>query len=255
MILVPAAGVVAGGLVYRHTGSGREALEMAGRGAMTVFGGWALAREIAPDDNPGAFVSLALAALALMLVPAASVLPLFTAIMLARIINRSVGYPAAWYDSLAVTFLAGWTAYRLGSPGIALVAAAGFGLDAILPAPSRFQWLFAMLCLVGTVLLVLAGAEPVPGAGAVPILPIMAAAILYPLVIALTRQVRAVADRGGQPLSVSRVKGAMALVWMMGLEGALAGEPGLMRSLLIWAVITGLLLTYVARPGLAAGGR
>jgi hypothetical protein len=47
----------------------------------------------------------------------------------------------------------------------------------------------------------------------------------------------------------------MALVWMMGLEGALAGEPGLMRSLLIWAVITGLLLTYVARPGLAAGGR
>ena len=201
MILVPVGGAITGAIALRETGLSLEALEAVIRGAFTAFGGWALAREIAPDDNPAAFVSMALAFLVVLLYPDSSVLPLLTAIMVARIVNRSVGIPARWIDYLAVILLAGWAAYGAKHAGPAIVTAIGLGLDAILPATSK-------------------------------------------------RQTRAVGDLTGKPLSRDRVWAAMVIVVLMALQDALAGQPGVRRSLLVWAVIAGVLLMFIMRAAI-----
>jgi len=253
MILVPLAGAGVGAATYWSSRSPMEALEWAARVSLTTFGGWALAREIAPDDNPGAFVSMGLAVLTLLLFPSASILPLFTAVMLARIVNRSVGYPATWLDSLAVTLLAGWTAYSNHNPGPALVAAAGFGLDTLLPDPLRRQFIFALLCLAWALSILLFMDTPAsPRETVWPLnVSIGIISLAYALAIMLITRVRSVADRTGKPLHLGRVRAAMAVAWLMGAQGALSGEVASPPSLLIWAVLGGLLLMLAFRPAIA----
>jgi hypothetical protein len=95
MILAPAAGAALGAMSFGQSHEAAGALIAAGRGALAAFGGWALAREIAPDNNAAAFASMGLVLLTMFFVPTASLLPIFLAIMLARILNRSVGVPAS----------------------------------------------------------------------------------------------------------------------------------------------------------------
>lgn len=244
MILAPAAGLLLGVLSYPT-----NPLTAAGRGALAVFGGWALAREIAPDDNPAAFVSMSLVLLTLIFIPSASLLPVFTAIMLARILNRSVGVPANLFDSIAVTLLAVWTAYSARHPGPALVAAAGFGLDALLVAPRRRQWAFAAVCVGAACIQLLSGTLPSSEASALPLtFPVIVVALGYLVVILLTRTVRSIADLTGKPLNVNRVRAAMAVAWLMGVQGALSGTIASTQSIIIWAVLAGVLIMTSLRP-------
>lgn len=253
MILAPLAGTAAGVAAFWSTRSPSEALEWAGRAALVTFGSWALAREIAPDDNPGAFVSMGLGVLTLLLFPSAGILPLFTATMLARIVNRSVGHPATWLDSLAVTLLAGWTAWSNHNPGPTLVAGVGFGLDGLLPAPLRRQFIFTLISLAWAVSILLW--LDVPASSRETFWPltvsVVTIAVAYALVIMITTKVRSVADRTGTPLNLSRVRAAMAIAWLMGAQGALSGDLTSHQSILIWAVLGGLLLMLAFRPAIA----
>jgi pimeloyl-ACP methyl ester carboxylesterase len=251
MILAPLGGVITGVIGFGQTGPSLQSAEGAIRGALTVFGGWALAREIAPDDNPAAFVSMALAFVTLLFFPDVSVLPLFTAIMLARILNRSVGVPPTVVDSAAVTLLAAWAAYGTRHPGPLFISAAAFGLDAKLSPSLPRQWWFVALSLGAGLALLLWGKAGPPSArgGDVALaLPVLAIAIAYTLVIFFTRNVRSVADRTGKPLSVHRVRAAMTVTCLMGIQGALSGAIAPTPSTLIWAVLAGLLLMTIVRP-------
>lgn len=249
MILAPAAALALGGVTFGQTHSLSAALEAAMRGALTTFGGWALAREIAPDDNPGAFVSMALAFVAVILVPSSSVLPLFTAIMLARILNRSVGIPATLVDSIAVVLLVAWTVAGSGNPWPALVGAAGFALDAVLPVPLRRQLAFAAICLTGGVgYLILRGSRPAGDGNVTPWFPIVTIALLYAVLFLRTRRIHSVADLTGEPLNLHRVRAAMAIGWLMAAQGAILGGAALAQSAIIWAVLAGLVLSAIYRP-------
>jgi pimeloyl-ACP methyl ester carboxylesterase len=251
MILAPVAGAIAGAVAFPRLGLSLDLLESILRGALTAFGGWALAREIAPDDNPAAFASMALAFLAHLFFPAASVLPLFSTLMLARIVNRSVGVPATPIDSAAVMFLAGWASYSTRQPGPLFVSAIGFGLDAVLSPPLQRQWGFAALSLgAGLAWLISGEISPLStrGGDIALALPVVALVVAYGLVILFTRKIRSVADRTGEPLSVPRVRAAIALTSLMGIQGALTGAIAPTPSTLIWAVLAGLLLMTIVRP-------
>ena len=251
MILAPLAGAIAGAIAFRRTGVSLEIMESILRGALTAFGGWALAREIAPDDNPAAFASMALAFLAHLFFPEASLLPLFAALMFARIVNRSVGVPATPVDSAAVMLLAAWAGYTTRHPGPLFVSAIGFGLDAVLAPPLRRQWLFAALSLSAGLAWLISGKIRPPsitGGDIALALPVVALVVAYGVVIAFTRKIRSVADLTGDPLSVHRVRAAMALTSLMGIQGALTGAIAPTPSTLIWAVLAGLLLMTIVRP-------
>jgi pimeloyl-ACP methyl ester carboxylesterase len=79
-------------------------------------------------------------------------------------------------------------------------------------------------------------------------LPVIVIAVAYVVALLLTRSVRSVADLTGTPLSVTRVRAAMAATWLMAVQGALTGEMASPQFILIWAVLAGVLIMTVVRP-------
>jgi hypothetical protein len=248
MILAPVAGAAFAGANLWHGHELTRSLEAALRGGLIVFTTWALAREIAPDDNPGAFVAMALGLLVGIHVPSSSAMLVLTTQMLARLLTRSVGVAPTWFDSTAAVILAGWTAYSLDNGAVALVAGIAFALDAGLNPPLRQQWIFALLCLVGGLGLFLRHpGEPLFVHQGWITLCLGAIAAIYILVLVRTRQVRSIADVTGEPLSPLRVQAAMAVAWLVAALGAIGGTTMLAQSALIWAVLAGLILTWLLR--------
>jgi hypothetical protein len=119
-------------------------------GAGTVLGTWALGRELTPDDQRAAFVGMGLGVVVLLTVPGASLVLLFATLVLVRLVNRSVGLPPRLLDAVAIVALIGWSMWTTQSAWVGVVAAAAFGIDAVLPGGLLRHWAFAALSLVLT---------------------------------------------------------------------------------------------------------
>jgi hypothetical protein len=218
--------------------------------ALAALGGWALVRELAPDDDPAAFVGLTGAVAAYWLVPNASLLLLFTVLMLVRIANRTVGLPARLTDSLAVSALAGWTVYSTHIGLLCVVAALAFASDATLPPALRRQWLFVFAWVAGAVAAALYGwplfaARPwVVGARTA----VLAAALaLFVFRIARTGRLWSKADATGEPLSAARVRAGMGLVALTVAPTLVGGTLEVAPFLLVWTSLGSLALGALRR--------
>lgn len=250
LLLLPLAATLAGVLAASRDAGLGEVFLRAGSGALAAFGAWALAREIAPDDEmAGAFLSMALGYAAFLVLEAA-LAPLFAALLYARIVNRSTGLAATSLDSLAVTGFALFTAWRIGSPWPAAVGAVAFALDAVLSPGLARQWLFAGLCAAGAIGLATAGLAP----DIVPVQPDLVprtiATILVVCAIALIATTRSVAARGDvteAPLSVGRVRGAQVVVLLTALATAASGSAGIEAGALIWATLAAVTVSAAVR--------
>jgi hypothetical protein len=213
-------------------------------GFAATLGCWALARELAPDDDPAAFVSLVLGLVTVVRFQAASLLLLFTALALTRIVNRSTGLAPRPTDSIVVAALSVTAAKVGGSPLLAGVAALAFALDARLRDGRTSQWIFAGACAVGGVVLV---ALDGPGLEGAPAGWRLAAASLLALLtlvaIARTRTVRSTGDIGGAPLSVARVRAGLLVGLLVAVQATARGDAGFDAAAPVWAVLAGVGLT------------
>lgn len=256
LVLLPLAAVTAGGLAAAGGASLGGVLGQAAGGALAAFGSWALAREIAPDDEvAGAFLAMTLGFVAYVALDPALV-PVFAALFFARIVARTTGLAATGLDSLVVTGLAVFAAWRAGSPWPAAAGTAAFALDAVLAPGLARQWLFAGLCAAGAVALTSAGLAP----GVVPVrpdlVPRLAGTIMVVGTIALiaaTRGVTSRCDATGEPMSAARVRGAQAVTLLTALATATAGSAGVEAGALVWGSLTAVAVTAAWR-GLTAGG-
>jgi hypothetical protein len=245
--LMPVAGIVAAVVALI---CGDTVLQIAWAGAagiLSVFGAWALARELVPDDNPAAFVSMAFGFAALPLVVPSSLLVLFTTMFLVRIVNRTTGLPARITDSLVVTLLVFVVIYLTKSPLCGLVAALAFACDAVLRESLPRQWMFAALCLsgVGALLLldVAMGAPRFPNVGTA--LLIVAISATYLATLLLTRSLQSRGDVTGDCLSVPRVRAGMLVALLVALQALAVGESGLAHASAVWATLAGVSMTMV----------
>ena len=222
-------------------------------GAGVVFGTWALARELAPDDQRAAFVAMAFGFATSLLVVGASLSLLFAALFLARVVNRTVGPPATVVDAVAVLALVGWAAVSTQSPDLWMAAALAFALDAHLSGGRPRQWAFAAACLVlmvgqlaypltiGTARAEIAAGTGSPGmAGIVWALPVAA---VFIATILRTRSLDSVADATGAPLSVLRVRAGMIVVLLFTARSLLHGDEGVIHSVFLWSVLGGVTLS------------
>ena len=249
LLLMPVAALIAGVVnLMQQAGGGPDATGPV-VAFLVVFGGWALGRELAPDDNPAAFVGAALAFIGLWWWPSPSLLLLFTALSLSRIVNRSTGLTARPSDSVIVTALVIWTMVSLQNPLLGVVAALVFSLDARLEEPNRRQWLFAAACLTAVGVQVwLIGSDSL----AVTVLPeprSVIAAVTLLAFLALSLRLRTVSskgDVGGLVLNASRVRGGMLVVWLLALQTGLQG-PGAIEALMpVLAAMAGVVLAALA---------
>ena len=258
MILLPVAAVVSAAVaVLTGANAGLRPLFVGGGGAATVLGSWALGRELAPDDQRAAFVSLVLAFTTFLLLPGQSLLLLFSALLLSRIVNRTVGPPPSLGDSLVVVALVGVTTVRTDSPLLGLVAAGAFTLDAALPDGRRSQWGFAGLCLIlaGAFELGLlpwagpAGSLRMPLSSSWLVLATSATA-LFVVAMRRTDRLTSRSDLTGEQLSARRVRAGMAVALSLALLSLLGGARAAAEAGLIWATLAGVGVSALL-PGVA----
>jgi len=239
LMLMPAAATIAA-VVAAVRGDGLGAIAaQALVGPVTAFGAWALARELAPDDNPAAFISMALAFAASLTADSPSLLLLFATLGMVRIVNRTVGPPARLTDSVAVLGLVLATAWITQSPVLPVVGAVAFALDASLEHGVRRQLALAVLALAGAAVAVRV-LDPAAANHAIPVglgASVGAVSVGFGIAIARTRRVRSLADVTGQPLSVNRVRAGMFIGLLVAAQAVLRGTEGLALSALVWATL------------------
>jgi hypothetical protein len=248
--LLPLAAVVAGGFAAGGGVGIAGVLGRAAGGALAAFGSWALAREIAPDDEiTGAFGAMALG-FTTYLVFEAALVPVFAALFFARLVARTTGLAATGPDSLVVTAIALFAAWSAGSPWPAAAGAAAFSLDAVLAPGLARQWLFAGLCAAGAVALTSAGLAPDIVPVQPDLVPRTAATIIVVGAIALiagTRNVGALCDATDEPLSVTRVRAGQLVTLLTALAWAAAGSAGIEAGALVWATLAAVTLAAASR--------
>jgi hypothetical protein len=239
--LSAAGGFVSAGLVLL---SGRDFVSALVGGVLTgaaAFLAWVYTREVDPDHPYSAFVSAGLAlAVCLLLGPQPlGLLPLFAAIIGLRMINRIVGPPFRWIDTLAALGLAFILVFA-GESIAAVMMGVAFALDGLLKPPLRRHLpLAAIAAGIGIVQII---TEPITPPG----LHGNAANILFGVVLAYgfllmtTNRVETSADVPGYALSATRMQAAMT--WALGLaliSGFLQGETALPAFLPLWAAFVG----------------
>lgn len=136
-------------LLYLHSGF-MSSLLQGGQLAGVVFLTWALGREVDPDANTVAFLAIAPAVVLVVLVGAPDFSLLFLALLLLRVVNRTLGLPAKRGDSVLVLALASWLAWS-GAWYSLMCTAVAFLLDSVLVNPlPRHRW-FGLAAAVGAV--------------------------------------------------------------------------------------------------------
>jgi hypothetical protein len=251
LALMPAAAVLGAVLAWSAGAGLLEVLQQALVFALILFGSWALARELDPDDNPVAFISMACAMVVALTVSSPGLLIVFVTLGLVRIVNRTTGLAARRLDSLVLMVLSIALIYLTESPMFGLVAALAFILDGSLKDPLRQQWIYGLVCLGGTIVYMVdhdisLGHLQAPDA----LLEWLTVLFLliFALDMALTRSVRSTGDVGGRPLDVNRVRGGMAV----GLCAALQGIQSPAGVAVIVAVIAGICIGLAFRKGFRA---
>ena len=225
-------------------------------GALVTFGAWAVTRELAPDDNPAAFISVALGVIALLAFGEASVILLFVCLFLVRVVNRSTGKPLTIIDTVMVLGLVLWAGSRLGQPLLPLVAAIAFVIDGLLAAPNRRSLFAAGLSLA--VPLAQAAVQGVPSLALAQLPATDSVALLVILLawlvtIATQRPCVSVGDVGGQTLSTGRVRAGMLVGALVALQSLVQTAPGGDADFFVWACLAGALLGRMLQRSLIRG--
>ena len=244
--LLPVVAVIGAVLGWRAglgaTGILREAVLF----ALALYGCWALARELDPDDTPAAFLGAGAAMLAMALVATPGILIVYVTLGLVRMVNRSSGLQARLSDSVILTGFAIWLMYAMASPLYGLVAALAFALDGSLREPLRRQWVFALVC-AGAVIVYIVDHDFGPGRIGVPNSLFEWLGLLFIVIFALDtvllKRVRTRGDVNNRPLDVNRVRGGMAV----GVLAALQSLTDPDHVVLIIAVLAGLCIGIALR--------
>jgi len=251
MVLVPLAAALGAIIAWHRGGDLLQTLQQALVFALIVFGSWALARELNPDDNPAAFISVACGMVVALTVNSPGLLIVFVTLGLVRIVNRTTGLAARKSDSIVLTLLSIVVIYTTGSPLFGAAAALAFILDGTLKDPLRHQWLYALICLGATVVYMVDHAISLGHLRAPDSLFEWLAVLfllIFALYMALTRSVHSSGDVGGRPLDVNRVRGGMTV----GLCAALQGVHAPASVAVVVAVIAGICIGMAFRKGFRA---
>lgn len=206
--------------------------------ALSVFGTWALARELLPDDHAAAFVSMALGFLAALSFGNPGLLLLFSTLALVRIVNRSTGLKPRTSDSVLVCVLVIASIYASARPWMGAVAALAFFLDGLLKKPVKKQWLYAAICF-GSMVVYMVDHDVVwwqfiRADSLMEWLAVLALLLLTLNMLGL-KKVHAKGDVGNSRLEVERVKAGMAI----GILATLQGLDAMHEAILLVAAIGG----------------
>jgi hypothetical protein len=207
---------------------------------LTVFLTWAICRELDPDYDLSAFVAVGFAIIGLILWGLPDAGTLFWLLLSVRIVNRTTGLPATVFDSLGVLAFGSWLSFQ-GNPGIGVLTAVAFFLDAQLPPSNQQQKLFAALSGIAAVVALSMGI-PTFGVDGIPLalgIALGCCGFFWP-VFSGSRTMTTIADDTGESLNGNRVQSGQILALVAGVEIAIwRGSLGLVAMMPLWAAVLG----------------
>lgn len=250
LVLVPFLAVTGGAIGWASGAGVTGALAQAVVWAGVAFGSWALARELAPDDQAAAFVAMAVASALLVTVPDPSLWLLFAALFLARLVSRTVGPPARLHDSLLVATVALAASIVTGAWSPAAAAALAFAADARLePRGPRLHGPLAVIVSIAALWIAWTSTDTTSAAPTLPdsdpeasVLMRGAATLASGLVllrILSMPRIHSRTDVGDAPLSVTRVRTSLAAVLLMAAPSLVDLGPTLVDASAVWATLAG----------------
>jgi hypothetical protein len=235
--------VTVGGTAFQLVqGTGlQEALLWGVNAGLAVFLAWALGRELDPDHELSAFVGAGLSLAGRVLFGAPALLALAWMLLALRLVNRSTGLPAKIQDTLGFLGLGLWLTWQ-ESWVYGLATTIAFFLDSRLFRPHPRHLGFAVLTLLGTLGLTLmqstSNRDGWQGTGL--LWAMVAATLLFVLIIPASRKLEATGDVTGEPLRPARLQAAQILALLTGLfTAAWSGQAGVIDLLPLWAAMLG----------------
>lgn len=251
LYLLPVAALLGLVMGWLRLESITGALQQATFYTLVMYGSWALARELDPDDSPAAFISMAAAMLAVVLVDAPGILIVYLAITLVRMVNRRSGMPAKQSDSIILTVLSIWLIYAAEMPLFGAVAALAFVLDGSLKDPNRSQWIYGLVCFGGMIVYMVdhdVGLQMMRWPQTLFEWISLLFILIYALDTFLLKRVKTRGDVNGLKLDVTRVRGGMTVGFLAALQGI--KQPD--EVVIIVATIAGLCIGIAFRKSFTA---
>ncbi len=242
MVLVPIAGIILGVYTLLTGGDLGSAIVAGFYGGGSALLAWILAREIDPDTPYSAFVALGLATIgAFFATP--NLLALIGAIIVVRIVNRIVGFPAKIPDYIIAIGVGIITMLFTEAWIFGAVIAIALLLDANLPnhAPLGYTFSFAMLLIMLPIWRYLnVGLVDVARDG---LLIILGISVLFIVHILTIKRFDCLCDATNTHPHPMRVRAGMGLMIGMAVIFALIyGDDGIFALMPLWATFVGVII-------------
>ena len=247
LMVLPLLMLVSGALASLYDiGAGPAAAAFSG--ALAAFAAWALTRELAPDYSGAAFVALALAWITNVALGETSVLLVFVALLLVRLVNRSTGPRWRPLDTLGVLGFCIWAAVSAGQPLLLVVTAGAFALDATLNEPLRRHYFAAAACVPVFIWMLPGDAGLIAGdltARDWGLLSAFACGIF--LMVVLSPDPVSYCDTSPDRLNRVRVNAGLIIGWLAAVQAILTNGPSAWLATPIWACIIAVLASFADR--------
>ena len=240
VVLTIAAGAATTALGLLRSEEIVRSLITGGMIGLYLFLCWALTREIDPDHEGAAFLSMA-AGLALLTKNAEPALLIgFWLLGLLRVLNHTPGRPTTRLDSLALAVASLWLAWKedwiLGVVGGVI-----FTLDGFLDNPVlRHRWQGGLLIVLGLAFyLARPGPIPVRSYPSSGVWMILAVSLLFIPLILGSRRIKSRADTSDHVLNARRIQVTQLSLLVTAILLLTRVQDGWGVSLVAWAVLIG----------------
>jgi hypothetical protein len=247
ILIVMGIALAAAATIAAATGHGVVACTLSGvHAALLVFLVWAYGRETAPDDNPAAFVGVALVSVAWGFGVRPDLLSVAALMGASRVVNRTVGPKPRLTDLAATVAIAGWVTWH-GDWPVGLAAAMALLLDFRLKPRNLVAMPFAA-ALAAITVMTWRHTPPIYTAPTSTLAWIaVGIAGAFALVMLGQGALRSRTDLGDEPLHPARVQGGMAVALVAAAGTIGRGDAYILAAAGLWAVLAG---TVVGRPRL-----
>ena len=247
LIVLPLLMLVNAGLASFHD-IGTSPLSAAFSGALVAFAAWALTRELAPDYNGAAFIALVLAWIANVALGTTSVLLVFVALLLVRLVNRSTGPRWRALDTLGVLGFSIWAAVDTQQPLILVIAAGAFILDATLSDPLRRHYFAAAACIAAFIWMLLGDVRLLASdltAGDWVLVGVFAGGVI--LTAAASPKPVSYCDTSPDRLDRVRVNAGLITGWLFAVQTLVTNGRSAWLETPIWVCLFAVLFAFAAR--------
>lgn len=247
LIVLPLLMLLNAGLASIHE-IGTSPLSAAFSGALVAFAAWALTRELAPDYNGAAFIALVLAWIANIALGTTSVLLVFVALLLVRLVNRSTGPRWRVLDTLGVLGFSIWAAANTQQPLILVIAAGAFILDATLSDPLRRHYLAAAVCVAAFIWMLLGDVRLLASdltAGDWVLVGVFAGGVI--LTAAASPKPVSYCDTSPDRLDRVRVNAGLITGWLFAVQTLVTNGRSAWLETPIWVCLFAVLFAFAAR--------